>query len=62
MTPSTTAAATPRAAVVPALESAWLLAKQSLRCAVFAQYDNARAMHGATADAAVRVVQSLVTK
>jgi hypothetical protein len=43
----------------PAACAAWDFAKQSIRMAVFAQYDNARAMHAGTADAAVRVVQSL---
>lgn len=43
----------------PALIEAWGLAKASLRMAIFTPFEEARRMHGATAGAAVRLVQSL---
>lgn len=60
--PETTAAATPRAAVVPASPAccaAWDLFKASLRMGIAAQLPEATAIHYATAAAAARLAGSL---
>lgn len=62
-TPETAAAPIPMqpqlSLASPALIEAWDLAKASLRMAIFTPFEEARRMHGATANAAVRLVQSL---